>query len=102
MKNIHNQSRIRSIAVINMLTISVVSLSGIFFTALAFVDCQKPIIKCGYLCKATLGNFVILIPVGVLGVTLSAKVFLSHGSNIHRKCYSLLSLYLARYYLPIK
>ena len=95
MKYIHDKSRIRSIAVINMLTVSVVSLSGLFVVASSFRNCQKAV-KCGYLCKATLGNIAILIPIGFLGVTLSASVFLSHGSNIHRKCYSLVSLFLIK------
>ena len=93
-ENFDYQLRLRSIAIVNMLVISAVSLRGskIIFT---LTECEKEY-ECGNLCKATLATLTVVIFISVIGVALTASVFLSHESNIHRKCYSLVALYLIK------
>ena len=88
-------SNLRSIAIVNMIVISVVALSGSIIVSTTLLECDKEF-ECEKLCKATLGTLTVVIASSINGVALTAGVFLTPGSNIHRKCYLLVSLYLIK------
>ena len=94
-ENVDYQANLRSIAIVNMLVILIVSSSGWIIVSRTYVECGKEF-ECGNLCKATLATLIVVFFISGIGVTLTACVFLSPGSNIHRKCYSLVSLYLIK------